>query len=67
MNGQHDYDFTDTPMIQNLVFNTQLNLAMVEYVSSYAWVKDVYEKKDGYNKFTITCMTGVYKPSTRQN
>jgi len=54
MNGQHDYDFTDTPMIQNLVFNTQLNLAMVEYVSSYAWVKDVYEKKDGKWQFYAT-------------
>jgi hypothetical protein len=54
MNGQHDYDFTDTPMIQNLVFNTQQNLAMVEYVSSYAWVKDVYEKKDGKWQFHAT-------------
>lgn len=40
-------DITDTPMIQNLVFNTQLNLAIVEYVSPDHWVKDLYEKKDG--------------------
>lgn len=56
MNGQHDYDFTDTPMIQNLVFNTQLNLAVVEYVFSYGWVKDVYEKKDGMWQLYATMM-----------
>jgi hypothetical protein len=54
--GQHDYDFTDTPMIQNLVFNTQLNLAIVDYVYTYAWVKDLYERKDGKWQFHSTIM-----------
>lgn len=40
-------DITDTPMIQNLIFNTQLNLAIVEYIYTDHWVKDLYEKKDG--------------------
>ncbi len=54
--GGVQYDITDTPMIQKLVFNTQLNLLIVDYVYSYSWVKDLYEKKEGKWQFHSTIM-----------
>ena len=52
--GGVQYDVTDTPMIQNLIFNTQLNLAIVGYAYHYSRVKDLYEKKDGKWQFHST-------------
>lgn len=49
--GGVQYDITDASMIRHLVFNTQLNLAIVDYVYPYAWCKDLYEKKEGKWQF----------------
>ncbi len=50
------YYVTDTPQVTQLIFNTQLNLAIVNYTYDYCWVRDLYEKKDGKWQFHSTIM-----------
>ena len=64
-------------MIKYLMGNQLITAHDIKYVvysslvikSDYfnEFIDHVYDKKDGYEKFIINCMIGMYKPSTRQN